>query len=262
MILNPDAALAPAVFSRHSIRSFRDSDPGERIINALRSEISYAVSRDAAIHFQLKLNDATPFKGFKASYGMFHNPRHYVACVVDTSYDNCLQRAGFWAEMLVLKAVSLGLGTCFVGGTFNHKKVTAQTRITWSLPFIVLFGKPEESRTPLRTRVLKHIIRSDHKPELGKILAPGSLSIEEISTKYPCLLEPLQAVNMAPSSMNRRPVRIKITSDPSKDNPVVSACCVKNYEHNDIDLGISLANWQACAGGEWEFGQYPLWIQP
>ena len=139
MILKPeDALLAEAVFQRRSVRSFQLKKPDERAVAALRSEISYATSRDAAIHFQLFLNDPSPFEGFTAGYGMYRNARHYVACVVDTSYEDCMQRAGYWAEKVALRAVSKGLGTCFVSGTYKSDSVAAQLRVTWRIPFILL----------------------------------------------------------------------------------------------------------------------------
>lgn len=261
MTLTPeDQSLAQAVFQRHSVRSFRQRMPGERIVSALRSEVQYAVSRDAAIHFQLKLDDTTPFDGFRASYGMFRNVRNYVACVVDTSYDDCLQRAGFWAEMIALKAVSLGLGTCFVSGTFKSERVSVLLRVTWRLPFILLFGLPEEEETTFMARMMRRFAKSDRRPSAADVLSKDSLPYEEVMRRWPELKTPLEAVAAAPSSMNRRPARIRIAEGEEPDTPRISACMAREYAQSDIDLGIALANWQAVAGGEWDFGPEPLWL--
>lgn len=261
MILTPaDESLAQAVFQRHSVRSFRLKQPGERTLSVLRSEIQYAVSRDAAIHFQLKLDDPEPFKGFKASYGVFRNARNYVACVVDTSYDDCLQKAGFRAEMIALKAVSLGLGTCFVSGTFNPKKIAAQLRVTWRMPFILVFGIPEEEETTGIARLMRRIVKSGKRPSARDVLDKSSMPFDEVMKRWPELLKPLEAVAAAPSSMNRRPVRIRISEGEELQTPRIEAVMTREYDRCDIDLGIVLANWQAVAGGEWDFGPEPMWL--
>lgn len=261
MILTPtDTPLAQAVFQRHSVRSFRQKQPEEHILSVLRSEVQYAVSRDAAIHFQLKLDDREPFKGFRASYGMFRNASNYVACIIDTSYNDCLQKAGFWAEMIALKAVSLGLGTCFVSGTFKPKRVVSQLRVTWRLPFILIFGTPEEEATTGMARLMRSIVKSGKRPTARDVLDKGSMPYDEVMKRWPELRKPLEAVAAAPSSMNRRPVRIRISPDENSQTPRVEAVMAKVYDSSDIDLGIALANWQAVAGGEWEFGSEPMWL--
>ena len=42
--------------------------------------------------------------------------------------------------------------------------------------------------------------------------------------------------------------------------PRITAKVNKEYAQSDIDLGIALCNWQIVAGGEWEYGPEPLWL--
>ena len=58
--------------------------------------------------------------------------------------------------------------------------------------------------------------------------------------------------------MNRRPVRIRV-SESEEGMPHVTACMAREYAQSEIDMGIALANWQAVAGGEWDFGPEPVW---
>lgn len=259
MTINPDKTLLQAVFDRHSIRSFRPSAPEERIVNALRAEISYASSRDAAIHFQLMLDDSSPFSGITASYGMFRNARNYVACVVDSSYDFHMQRAGFYSAMLAYRAVSRGLGTCFVSGTYNPDKVAAQLRVTWRLPFILLLGYPLEEKTRPMARLMKKMAGSSRRPSPAEMLDKTSMPYEEVCSRWPEMKKAIEGLATAPSSMNRRPVRLCVSQGNTPEEPVVTAICVRNYTDADVDMGIALATWQICAGGEWDFGKQPRW---
>ena len=79
-------------------------------------------TREAGMHFELVCDDPAPFKGFKASYGMFKGVRNYVAAVVDTSFPDSYERAGYFGQQIVVKAVGLGL---------RHVLWEAHTTVHW-----------------------------------------------------------------------------------------------------------------------------------
>lgn len=242
-----ESKLVEAVHARHSVRSFQSKRLDERAVRSLRAEISYAITRSASIHFQLMLNDPNPFSGFRASYGLIRNAHDYIACVVDTGYDDCMEEAGYWAEMIALKAVSMGLGTCFVGGTYNAGKVKAQMRVTWRLPFLLLVGYADEKNTSMAARVASKFIHRGRKMDPSDFLTPDSVPIAEIQTRSPELIKGLEGIASAPSSMNRRPVRVRVSNDAS-GQLVAEALLVKDYKGVEIDLGIARANWEVCTG--------------
>lgn len=262
MTINPDTSLLQAVFQRHSVRSFKPVKLEERILNSLRAEVSFAVSHESAIHFQLMTDDNSPFKGFSNSYGMFRNPYNYLACVVDGSYAFSLQKAGFYAELFALRAVGMGLGTCFVSGTFNARRIAAQLRVNWEIPFIVLVGYPQEAATTFMAKIMRKAAGSNKKVSIEEVLSQDSLSLQSIRERWPELITPLEAVACAPSALNRHPVRISIKEQQNSCLPAVSASVINQSDNSAIDLGIALANWQVAAGGEWEFGQNPVWLEP
>lgn len=233
---------------RHSVRSFIDSPLPDKAAKALKAEISFICSHEAGLHFQLIENDPAPFAGFKRSYGFFRNVRHYISAAIDTDFEHAEERAGFYAEEIVMKCVEMGLGTCFVGATFSRDSAQVQMRASWKLPFIVAIGEPLESRTSPIARLTTAIIH--RKTPSVAILYDSSkgLTIEQAIARYPELPDALRALAAAPSAMNRRPVTI------SADDEHIYATVKKMEGFTPVDLGIAKFNIAAAIGGEWEWG--------
>jgi nitroreductase len=245
------------IYTRKSVRTFTSEPLEVEVRQHLKAEISYIISQEACIKFQFIENDPEPFSSFTSSYGMFKNARNYIACVVDVSYPYALQKAGYYAQQLVLYATKLGLGTCFVSGTFNPQKIKSQMRVDWKLPFIILVGYDAQEKGTLTSRILKKAIKKSFSA--ADALAPESIPFEAVESKYPQLAEALKAVAYAPSAMNRHPARIRILEG-ENGAPAVTALLDKESEANQIDLGIAMYNWKAEAGGEWDFGYPATWI--
>ena len=114
-------------------------------------------SRDAELNIRLVQDDPAAFRSLRRSYGMFSGVRHYFA-MAGSSADLCLnEKVGYYGEKLVLEATKLGLGTCWVGGTFDRKRCAVQPAAGEELVCLIVAGKPatgeaagkERARAPL-----------------------------------------------------------------------------------------------------------------
>lgn len=235
---------------RHSVRDYSCETVPDATVNSLKAELTMINTHEAGLYFQMRLDDPDPFKGFLRSYGMFRNARNYVACVVDTSYPDTVERAGYFAERFVIKAVSLGLGTCFVGGTYSADKVNVPLRAGQRILFLILFGIP----SPSPRGVMKAVTGLfKGKPRGAEAFFAGTQSeYKDAVTRFPNLEAGLEGVACAPSWMNGRPVRIGIRM--SDGIPCICASVPEGKEHNLIDLGIAKYNFAAAAEGDWEWG--------
>lgn len=241
--------------NRHSVRSYLPKNLSGDIISRLHAEVTMTNTHEAGLNFQLVIADGGPFEGFTRSYGMFRNAVNYLACVVDPSFPNTYERAGFFAEKFVMKAVSLGLGTCFVGGTFSAENVEAQMHIYERLPFIVSFGIPaEKTQTTLSSLAMKMVHRHDLKPR--DFFAGDDTAYADAKDRYPFIEKGLQAVACAPSSLNKQPVRIGFNADGN-----LEAFTVGGDDKSSIDLGIAKFNFaEASDAGEWEWGEHAIFL--
>lgn len=243
--------------SRHSIRSFTTDPLSSEIIKKLKAEITMINTHQHGIKFQLITNDPDPLKGFSKIYGIFENPRNYMAAVVDTAAPNIMERAGYFAEQFVIKAVELGIGTCFVGGTYNSALVRAQLRAGEKILFLVLLGYPKEKSRMMAKLMVNFVHRK--KMKVNQFFVPES-GYESVIKTYPILKAGLKAVACAPSALNKRPTRIFLN-----DNNGDHQLCAKVDDSNPknlIDLGIAKYNYNFATATECEWGNgAPLSIE-
>ena len=242
---------------RHSVRAYTDEAIDQSIVNKLRAEVTMTNCHEAGLHFQLFFDEPDPFRGFSKSYGIFVNPRNYIACVVDPAFPDALERAGYFAQQFCIKALEFGLGTCYVGGTYDSSRVKAQIRAGEQLLFLVLFGYPAEKERIAARLMMKMIHRNDLTAR--DFFKGDDEEYRKALDRFPWLADGLEALTSAPSSLNKQPVRIFI-KNPDQENAAVCAKVDTKVTKNLIDLGIGKYNFAAAAGGDWEWGnRSPFW---
>lgn len=240
---------------RHSVRSFRDEPLTPDLIDKIRSEITYINSHEAGLNFQVSFDDDAPFKGFGRSYGMFRNVKNYMAAVIDPTFPHTEERAGYFAEQFVLELVKIGLGTCFVGGTFSRDNVNARLEVYEKIPFVIAFGYPEENKLSLLGRIA--YAKAHRKSCNPSDFLLKSEAVDESRINQSELEKALRAVALAPSALNKKPVRISMIQ---QDGQVLLTAGVKDYKRNAIELGIAKYNMANVLSGDWEWGNFMPFI--
>lgn len=234
---------------RHSVRSFTDKPVEPSVINKLKAAVTMVNTHEQGLKFQVITNDPEPLKGFSKSYGMFINPRNYIAAVVDTGTPDVYERAGYFAEQIVIKAVEAGLSTCFVGGTYDSKTVKAQLRAGEKILFLILFGYEGEKSRPIASLMAKLVHRKKMAPE--DFFTPAS-DISQGLEIFPDLMTGLKAVACAPSALNRRKTRLFLRTINGKE------CICAKVDNPDsgllIDLGIAKFNFNYATSTMCEWG--------
>lgn len=232
---------------RHSVRSYSPEPLPDFILQSLKAEITDINTHEAGMHFQLVVNDDSAFRGFRKSYGFFRNPSNYVAAVVDKSFPYVAEKAGYCAEQIVMKAVKIGLGTCFVGGTFDTASVPVQMRADWKILFVVLLGYPDEGNRRTMDRLMTKMAHRK-EPAWQSLYVDKGIPLDAALAKQPALEIALKALLTAPSALNKRPVRLTLDSD----NMIV-AFLPEHAKDRKIDLGIAIWNLEAAVGDALRF---------
>lgn len=239
---------------RRSVRSYSDLVIDEKIINTIKSEITFINSHEAGLHITLCVNDGEPFKGFRRSYGAFRNVQNYIVVAADTSFSHTLERAGYYGEQLVMLCVSLGLGTCFVSGTYDVSHVGANIKIGEKILFLITLGYENTKRGDSTiARVMKSAIHRKHMDASDFLECSDNMRESLLADKK--LLNGLQGVAIAPSAVNRRPARISVDAAGQ-----ISALVHSGKPADLIDLGIAMYNFSAVYPGTWEWGNPATFI--
>jgi len=85
------------------------------------------INEKNGLRFELVLDNSDAFDGFRKSYGMFSGVTNYII-VAGPESENLFVQLGYFGEQLVIEATRLGLGTCWVGGTFDRDSVQIPPR--------------------------------------------------------------------------------------------------------------------------------------
>lgn len=234
---------------RHSVRSFSEERVPDEIIKKLKAEVVMTNSHEQGMRFQIITDDPAPLESFSHSYGTFRNPRNYLAAVVDTATPHAYERAGYFGERFAIKAVTLGLGTCFVSATYNPAKVRAQIRAGEKILFLILFGYRYE-----KNRLAANIVNkfSHIKKMMPDDFFQPKSDLDDAARIFPNLAAGLKAIACAPSAYNKRPVRLFANRDSGK--PVLCAGVKDANPANLIDLGIAKYNFNYATDTLCEWG--------
>lgn len=176
-------------------------------------------------------------------------PPLYITCVAPEG-EKYEELIGYFGEQFVLFATTLGLGTCWIHGTYKHDSARYTEIPGCTLHDVIPVGYPLLP-VPLRQKSIRAAIRrKDHTPE-QIFVGPGSYSQEETWVK-----EALEAVVKAPSAVNEQPV---IFSRDSHNGQVIAELSRVKTGMEWCDLGIAKYHFELVAHahsieGSWEWG--------
>lgn len=110
-------AIQEAIEARHSVRAFKKQTLTDDIVKMLEEKIT-ELNIKGQLHMQLVLNEPKAFQGTLAKYGKFRNANNYIV-IAGKKAEDLDERVGYYGELLVLLAQTLGLNTCWVGLSYS-----------------------------------------------------------------------------------------------------------------------------------------------
>ncbi len=231
--------LLEAIDVRCSRRKYLDRPMEPGAARALSERIA-AYARSENLRLELVLDNGTAFAGIRRSYGMFTGVRNYIGLIDNKADLNCLEKLGYWGEMLTLHATALGLGTCWVGGTFDKALCPFTLSEGESVAAVITVGHVPEA-LGLREKLIHTATHRKTK------------SIEAMSTadNPPAwFTSGIRAVQKAPSAVMHQPVHFTLA-----DGVVTASVPDISYLPDVLDFGIAKLHFELGAGGgKWDLG--------
>ena len=206
--------------------------------------------------------DSSLLKGL-GTYGFIQGFSAFVVGVMDEGEHN-LEDFGFQLELIVLKIVELGLGSCWLGGTFNRGRFAKLAGIGetshQTIPAVLAMGNIATTADPRKGRIRMAVGGHARK-------APEELFFaHDFSTPLPAggpadaWPKVLEAVRFGPSASNKQPWRLVASLPPGKAahwhlylarTPGYGSGWVtklaKVADIQRIDMGIAMAHFQLTA---------------
>src|SRR5665647_1780342 len=151
--------MEETVKARYSVRTFKNQPLSSDTRAKLESYITTLSNPFAAgVTFRM-LESKTAVNGKNlGTYGMISGATDYFGATVSPG-DLALEGLGYEFEKLVLYAASLGLGTCWLGGTFTRSEFAQAMHVQDSdiFPAISPIGYPADKKNLKETMVRKFV---------------------------------------------------------------------------------------------------------
>nr|WP_314461447.1 nitroreductase family protein [uncultured Clostridium sp.] len=207
--MKPVFPVEKTIRERTSIRSYepralstKEKDLFHDFIKTLNNPFSVDVS------FRL-LENRGVLKGEKlGTYGVIKGARDFIgASAPDT--DLALEALGYSLEHLVLYAVALGYGTCWLGGTFDRSAFSHAMDLKKGdlFPVITPLGYPADKKRPMES-VMKWAAKSDQRKEWKELFFKENFSSPLSKSDAGDFAFALEMTRLAPSAVNKQPWRV------------------------------------------------------
>ena len=214
--------LKEAIRQRHSVRQYKDAPIEDNIRDQL-NEYAFLLSEQGGLNIQIVYDEPECFNVRLARYGHFENVKNYV--VISGKKEKDLEeRAGYYGELFVLKAQTLGLNTCWVALT--HGKSRAVLKDGEKEVILISLGYGESQGVP-------------HKNKDLSVLSPDYAGAPDWFKKG------VDAALKAPTATNQQKFRIAL-----KEGNKVKISTAGIGPYLKLDLGIVKCHFELGAGKE------------
>jgi len=245
--------LLEAIDIRRSRRKYLPNQieaQAKQVLLALANEYSELAGDGlrAGTRIELVFDNPGAFDSLRKTYGMLTGVRNYAGLIARKDDKQAVERLGYYGELLMLRAVAMGLGACWVGGSFDRG----------SCPFALSEGEEIICTISLGPVKEKNSLRESF---IYGVTHRKTKSIEDMMTiDAPApdwFMDGMRAVQKAPSAVNRQPVLFSF-----KDG-VVSAGVENPGSMTLLDFGIAKLHFELGAGGgTWEWGNGGVYAAP
>ncbi len=230
--------LKKAIAIRISRRSYRDGPLREDVLEQLRLGVEEC-NRRSGLNIRMILDDPAPFT-LGGSRGMFHNAHNYFALVGDPSDPDMEEKMGYFGESLVLLATQLGLGTCWVAGTYDKQQCSCEIGPDETLRAVIVFGRVSVEPSVKEKMIRRSVVR--RTKEIKDML-------RAVGRAPNWVVQGMRCVVRAPSAVNRQPVSFFYADE------AVTAKVPCDRATDMLDLGIAKLHFEIGAEqGSWNFG--------
>lgn len=206
------------------------------------------INDDGDLEFEANINyGGEAFDGFN-SYGLIRGCNSYIALIGDSRDKHIKEKIGYYGEYLVLKLTQMGLGTCWVGGTYDKKSIEKEIETKYSdeIYCVIALGHIFGTEKTNFEKVIGFFGKNNKsQKDIFKTENPLNENKEWIEKGLECVYK-------APSALNRKPWRFWYNG---------KNICLKSNKESEfdkIDIGIAMLHFQMGAEkagfrGKWKF---------
>ena len=220
--------IQEAIETRHSVRAYKGEPLAADVVEVLEDKIR-ELNEKGHLHMQLIRNETKAFQGKLAKYGKFRGVNDYIV-MAGQKADDLDERIGYYGELLVLLAQTLGLNTCWVGLSYSKVPGTYVLEAGEVIKAYIAIGYGE-------TQGVSHKIKSVEQVSNANDLTPSWFK------------QGVEAALLAPTAVNQQKFFFEYI--PARDGKPVRVLAKRNFSligFTQMDLGIAKCHFEIGAG--------------
>lgn len=252
--------IKQAMLVRKSIRTYKDEPISQELKEKLKSYIA-DVPSPFKPRTRFVMLDADDMSGRTklGTYGVISGARTFI-CGITEDVFRYEENLGYAFEKIILYATSLGLGTCWLGGTFNRANFAKAAGLHENeiIPVVTPVGYPEGKRN-LIDSVLVKSAGSVNRKDWSELFFDGDFGKPLKRETDNKIAEALDMVRIAPSASNKQPWRI-VKSGPLYHfflSRTPGYRTLLSFDIQRLDIGIAMCHFELMIK---ELGQKGKWI--
>ena len=259
-------SMIDAINRRVSVRTYSDQaiekEKEQKMLDLLNSENKGPFGNEV----RLPMIDLTEAERNETkslgTYGFISGAKRYVVSAVKDS-PGAMEDLGYCFEKVMLAATSLGLGTCWLGGTFNRANFARRINVSDDevVPAISPIGYARDKRT-VRERLLRRLAKSDQRKPWEELFFDGDLNTSLARGSAGKHAAVLDCVRFGPSASNNQPWRIVRQSSQSAFHFYLKRTWGYDkfnarIDLQRVDMGIAMCHFELAAK---ELGIAGRWV--
>ncbi len=268
--MKTNSPITEIIKSRYSCRSYN----GMAVENSKRENLNSFIEENRTSPFGTKPRftvfaaaekDNEALKGL-GTYGFIKGASAFIVGAAKKSeYD--LEDYGYLMEKTILYATDIGLGTCWLGGSFNKSVFSTRAQVGEGeyLPAVTAVGNTAERKRVVDS-VMRFAVGATKRKPFHELFYDKNFSVSLLKDNSGEYETPLEMVRKAPSATNKQPWRIVCDLENNKLHFYLKRS-KKYYENNKkyfgivdlqrIDMGIAMCHFELAAkelnlNGGWE----------
>ncbi len=220
--------LLEAIYDRHAVSKFKDQPIAEDIVKVLQAKVD-EVNAEGKLHIQLILNEPKAYGGFMGRLTTKGVSDYFV--LAGKKADDLEERLGYYGELLVLLAQTLGLNSHWTGNSYSKIKGTYSLEEDEKIGCYVALGYGEEHGVPHKCKKITEVSNAgENTPEW--------------------FTEGVKAALQAPTAMNQQKFYFEYVENGEGKPKVVAKALRSLMGFTQLDLGIAKSHFEIGAGKE------------
>lgn len=232
--------IKEVINTRHAVRNYNDEPLSEDVINKIEDYIKNLENPfNKKIRIKLVRKDATNKDIKLGTYGFTKGANNFLVSACEND-DLSLTALGYSLEKLILYCTSLGLGTIWLGGTFNKGGFAKAIELKDNeiLPIVSPIGYEGGKKSIITSLIGSN---SNKRKPYSELFFNGDFDTPLNPYDSDEYLEPLEMLRLAPSAYNKQPWRVL------KEDGQLHFYLTNTKGYTSIEIGIALCHFHLTA---------------